>query len=341
MTRQVNITGIFINSKLIGCAHSCRYCSISIKHVNRLPLGRFATLVDGLIEWRARSRPHFDLYPAINHCYEMDAGTIAGYMALRARAGSPIDMITTGGLRQRSDAEIRDWLAEWRAHGIRCLHASFAGHGAVHDRWNGRRGDFLWLTRLLQLAGTLGFELGQSLFLTKSTLPLLPELIVMLDAMAGTVRHRRIFPLGYTGLAVNHEPDRITESIRDALPAPVAKFCWQGAGSWRSERQWIEHIRSDQERPRDVVLKLEVTDANIASLEARPWDDIMTDLEHRTRAAYAAVPSTRTLCDQVGDPDSRLVYVNRHEIERLWLWRYLKRSPIAFEGHLTDMLGDQ
>jgi hypothetical protein len=52
------------------------------------------------------------------------------------------------------------------------FHASLAGYGEIHDRWNGRAGDFDYQTSILRLAGERGMVRQEKLFLTQNTLPI-------------------------------------------------------------------------------------------------------------------------------------------------------------------------
>lgn len=343
MARAVRFTDLFINTKIARCAHSCRYCSISKKDFSDLPFSRFEDVVDSLIEWVSKNRgSEFGIYPVANNCDDIDDTLIPPYMRLLRRAGRTVDLMTTGGLRMRAKPQMKGWLSAWHEHGVNCVHASYAGHGPTHDRWNGRRGDFVWLLAVQQLAMELGMELGQSLFLAKSTLPLLNALIEELDAIGAKVRYRRIFPFAYVGLAARHEDDRIDEAIRDALPDLLGAAA-PDTSTWHSEREWIDLIYCD---PEDSVLSpvtfhLEVSDANIDQLESTPWDDIMADLETRTRAVYAAIPPIGELCSVYGDAANARIYASRIEMDRMWLARHLAATGTPLDLTLTQLGVDQ
>ena len=59
--------------------------------------------------------------------------------------GERIKALPLGGLKMRPDAEMRRWLLARQAAGVELTSASFVGIGDVHDRWNGRRGDYEFL----------------------------------------------------------------------------------------------------------------------------------------------------------------------------------------------------
>jgi len=67
---------------------------------------------------------------------------------LRIGNGPRYEGINMGGLRFRSLEGRSACLSGIRDLGVKTLYTSFAGHGAVHDYWNGRKGDFDYLMDL-------------------------------------------------------------------------------------------------------------------------------------------------------------------------------------------------
>jgi hypothetical protein len=338
MAMNIRFTSLFVCTKLARCAHSCRYCSISKKNFSNLAFERFAVLTERLIDWVAGAvGDDLRVHPVLGNSNDIDESLIVRSRRLSDKAGSSIDVLPTGGLRFRSDNELRSWLAIWKENGIKCVHATFLGHGAIHDRWNGRRGDFEFLLRIQRIAADLGLQLGQSLLLTKSTMPLVHELIQILDTLPGKLEYRWVFPIGYIGLGTRHEDERITEDIRDELPNELAKLRGSWFETWRSEREWRELISNEKEVPATVPLKLEIDDANIDELERTPVSTIIADLKTRTHSVYAALPSLRGLAVDYGDSDNRKIYMRRDEIERLWVSRFLARSNTLLDIDLTEL----
>ena len=82
-----------------------------------------------------------------------------------------------------------------------------------------RHFDFLF--RTMATAAELGLRIHQRIFVVKSTLAELDDLIVKLDELPGeAVRYLSTFV--YLGRAIKLEEERITESIRDSLPARIS-----------------------------------------------------------------------------------------------------------------------
>src|SRR5262249_4772202 len=144
------------------CAHLCRYCSIDAKGVSglaRISFERFYALVDRFELW---GRDHGFRVEQIVHASDDITDEVEQFLAqvipraqaksgdqgiaevTRVRAGT----VRTGGVRMRSDSEIRVWLARWREAGSTEVHGSFCGTGTVHDWWNNREGDYGFLLRI-------------------------------------------------------------------------------------------------------------------------------------------------------------------------------------------------
>ncbi|HEY3426714.1 MAG TPA: hypothetical protein VGL27_18110 [Negativicutes bacterium] len=238
----------------------------------------------------------------------------------------------------RSEREMQVWLEERQALGAKTVVASLAGWGEVHDYWNGRSGDFDFVMRTMQIAADLGLELHQQIFLMKSTLPLLSGLIDKLDSLPGKVKHREIYPLFYLGHARLHEHERVTKDDLKNLPERITKLFYKQE-NWRSEREWIDIFRQEKEgaTPGKVTLRLDLDETNLDQLESRSCNEIIADLKDRTRAAYAALPTRKELCEECGDAANRRLYMFHQDIERKWLDSYLTVHPIAFERKLTHL----
>ncbi len=342
MVRRIRAKGIWIFANNTSCAHACAYCSTGKKRFENISFSQLAAVVERFEDWRQRQgMPDFEISFGIAHSYNYDVKTLSGLLALRDRInGKPCDRsLSLGGLHFRPEAEMRDWLQERRdLAGIDRVHASVAGHGARHDRWNGRRGDFDFLMRTMRSAADLGLQLTQRLFVVKSTLPLLDELIERLDDLPGYAE-RQFSLFYYRGFATKLEGERITEEIRGRLPSCVLPTGNSGE-VWRSEREWIDIMREEDDPPTAPCLKLFLTDDNIAQIESSSCDAIFAELLRRTQEAYHAIPSRTELYESHADRSNTLLYSERSEVEAIWLDRHLAKHPVCFERNLTHLWRD-
>jgi hypothetical protein len=184
--------------------------------------------------------------------FDYDLETLQGG---HARRGAKFQILNLGGLRIRSGEALIEWLEERRAAGITGFHASLAGHGEIHDRWNGRAGDFDYQMSILRLAGERGMVRQEKLFLTQNTLPIFDRLLDILYGIPGKLTHRSAHPFFYAGLASRYEAERLTEDDRDGLPERINRLRPKGFDNWLSERQWIPLMMETADRPRKLVDK--------------------------------------------------------------------------------------
>jgi hypothetical protein len=329
MPREIAGKGLRFSLRNAQCAHICRYCLISeSRKRSTLPFARFEQLVHRFHDWRQSERPDLDIGTFIGPSLDYDLETIAGVARLSARRGGKFQILNLGGLRIRRGDELVDWLEERRDAGIVGFHTSLAGCGAIHDRWNGRAGDFDYQTEILRLAGERGMVRRERLFLAKNTLPIFDRLLDILDALPGDLVSRIASPFFYAGLATRYEDERMTEDDREQLPARINDLRPARFGTWLSEREWISIMMETADRPRKLTLKLDVNEANIDDLEQASCEEIFARREEEYRDSYRDIPSLDELRQRYGDPENRRIYMMSRDVEGRWLDRHQQETGI-------------
>jgi hypothetical protein len=338
MGRQVEIGGIWIDAYTAFCANHCRYCQVGIKRLSNISFSRFAAIVERFVAWQETcDLPDFKTGFWLGYAHNYNVATLSGIRALQKLTAQPfLDLILLGGVIHRPDDEIRAWIEERRNIGIEKVTASFSGYGDSHDRWNGRRGDFNFLMRAQRIAAELGMQLHQKIFLTRSTLPLLDELLDRLDMFPGAAE-RHAHPLFYCGHASRMEDERLTEEELNNIPERLRKLLRFDWHNWRTERGWMDTVQVEGEKHERVLLKLILDDDNIQRFESMSCDEIVTKLAAATSKAYAAIPTRAELCRKHGDPTNTRVYMFRMDMECKWLDSYLQDRPITFDRQLTHL----
>ena len=150
------------------CAHICRYCLISeSRKRSALPFSRFEQLVH---RFHDCGRPTVPIWRSgsVGPSFDYDLETLKGVARLRERRGAKFRIVNLGVRRIRRGDELTSRLEERRNDGIVRLHTSLAGFGAIHDRWNGRAGDFDYQVTVLRLGGERGMIRPEKLFLTRA-----------------------------------------------------------------------------------------------------------------------------------------------------------------------------
>jgi hypothetical protein len=330
MPREIVGKGLRFSLRHAPCAHICRYCLISeSRKRSTLPFSRFEQLVHRFHDWRQTERPDLEIGVFVGPSFDYDIETLKGVARLRERRGTKFRIVNLGGLRIRKDDDLVNWLEERREAGITGLHTSLAGDGEIHDRWNGRPGDFEYQLTVLQLGGERGMARQEKLFLTKNTLPVFERLLDRLDALPGEPRGRSAGPFFYAGLASRYEDERLTEDDRDTLPARINALRSGKFGTWLSEREWIPVMLRTANAPRRLVLKLDVDESNIDRLENAPCEEIFLDRERDYRNSYTAIPALDELCDRYGDLANRRVYMMSRDVEGKWLDLHQRETGVA------------
>jgi hypothetical protein len=321
MPREIVGKGLRFSLRHAPCAHICRYCLISeSRKRSPLPFSRFEQLVHRFYDWKqSQQRDDLEIGVFVGPSFDYDIETLKGVARLRERRGGKFQILNLGGLRIRGGDELVAWLEERRAAGIVGFHASLAGHGEIHDRWNGRAGDFDYQTSILRLAGERGMIRQEKLFLAQNTLTIFDRLLDFLDGVPGEIRSRTASPFFYAGLATRYETQRLTEDDRDRLPEHINRLRPKRFNNWLSEREWIPIILETADRPRKLLLKLDVDEANIDYLENTSCQEIFTERERQYQESYRSIPVLDELCSRYGDSTNRKIYMMSRDVEGRWL----------------------
>jgi hypothetical protein len=321
MPREIVGKGLRFSLRHAPCAHICRYCLISeSRKRSALPFTRFEQLVNRFHDWKQSSgREGFQIRTFIGPSFDYDLDTLQGVARLHARRGAKFQILNLGGLRIRSGDALVEWLEERRAAGIAGFHASLAGYGDIHDRWNGRTGDFNYQTSILRLAGERGMVRQEKLFLTQNTLPIFDRLLDILDSIPGEITRRTASPFFYAGLARRYEAERLTEDDRDSLPEWINRLRPKGFDEWLSEHEWIPIMLETAAQPRKLLLKLDVDETNIDYLERASCEQIFAGRERQYQESYRLIPSLEELCARYGDAANRKIYMMSRDVEGRWL----------------------
>jgi hypothetical protein len=320
MSREIVGKGLRLSLRHAPCAHICRYCLISeSRKSSALPFFRFEQLVHRLHDWRQSDRPDLEIGIFVGPSFDYDLETLKGVSRLRERRGAKFRILNLGGLRIRRGKDLISWLEERQDAGIVGLHSSLAGLGAIHDRWNGRVGDFDYQISVLRLGCERGMMRQEKLFVTKNTLPLFNRLLDLLDTIPGELRNRSASPFFYAGLATRYEEERLTEDDRDNLPERINKLRSGKFATWLSEREWIPVMRETATQPRRLLLKLDVDESNIDRLEKMTCEQIFAQRELEYQESYRTIPALDELCDRYGDPQNRRIYLMSRDVEGRWL----------------------
>jgi len=334
MPRKIKIDGLCLHANATRCYNHCRYCQLVSPRPIPARFDRYEALVNRFIEWQEAdsSRADFGIWPWYGNSYDSSAEVREGIVRIAHRKGQDHKVVLLGGINHRKPAEMREWLELHRQLGIDTVVASFAGHGKIHDHWNGRQGNYQFFLDSLRVAVDMGMKLQERVFLIKSTLFSLEQLYGDLDAITGAEYRRWCFQLFYSGWAKRFEHERLTRLELEALPPRIKATLRDDYPTWQSEREWMALVRAGEYAgPEAMSLFLPVSDESMDWAEQRSCDQIVSELSKSWEAAYTAAPSREELCETCGDANSDRVYLNIGQMEHVWMDRYLKTHPCNFD----------
>jgi hypothetical protein len=305
--------------------------------ISKISIDRYAAIVERFIEYKeANGLKDFGVGQWLGNAFNFNDYEYARVAEIEHKLGNSYENICLGGVPHKPRAEMKEWLAARQNMGAKNLIVAFLGHGAVHDRWNRKKGNFAFQMETQKVAAELGMGLIQRTFMTNSTLPMAGEWLDMLDELGGEVVQRVAYLLFYSGLGRNFEHDRVTMETLDKQPDRVKAIYRQDKDRWKSEKTWIEQLRNEKGNENGYgYVCLKIDDSNIDQIESMSCEAILDDLIQRTNTAYGAIPGREELCEKYGDKSNEKIYMFMWDMECLWVDRYLRDNPVHFERHLT------
>lgn len=226
-------------------------------------------------------------------------------------------------------------LERHRRAGYDRLSLTFCGNRSVHDLWAGRRGEFDFLLKIARIAAQLGYHRQEQIFLSKSSIPVLDELLDQLDELPGE-HTRSIYPFNYIGFAQKLENERINSDDLLSVPDKAKPYIELIDGihnePYRSESEWIDWVKKnyDNDAPRDRFLGITLSEESLPQLLSEDCDKIYDDYYTRFNNVYQQIPEITELADRFGDHDNDKLYA-LYELERKWVEAYVTKHLADFE----------
>lgn len=333
--RRVHFKGLCINQVCFPCFNHCRFCIIGRKRTNNIKFNDVVTLVDRFRKWNGdRQLNGYRVFVNFFRAYNQEIGEIDEICGVARRLDEMIPELCMGGIKFMSDDDLKVWLQERRDIGMDQIRLSLAGTRALHDSWVGRQGDFDFNLRAAKLACEMGYGRNEWLFISRSTIPLLGDLVRMLDEIPGR-RYRGFRIMNWARSEKLASQERLTKEEYASIPEWIYRDI-QFKDEVKSEREWLEEIRCwpDRDDAREYYLIMNLEDNMMSSLMDVSCDDIVSDLEARSRAVYDALPVMKDLGLRYGNEKNNQIF-HRGEIERSWIKRFVDDKGLSLEQGLT------
>ena len=332
------VDGMTIVTHNHPCCNACRFCSAGRKHFDNVRFDDFAQVMERFLDWNDRVGRVSRISPFILYTHaHMPYEQAVRYRELCERGHyRPLPLQMNGCLLMPED-DMERLLAEQRRAGYDSLTLTFCGTRELHDRWVSRKGEFDQLLRIARIAARLGYTREEQLFLTRSSIPVLDELLETLDAIPGA-RTRRIYPVNRIGRACQLDGERMTRALLAgisprALPYVSMKDVLHNGEDFKTQVEWAAWTERAEQTGRTCAggsdvrkrsLRIHVTEEALPRLLSGDCGEIFDGHLTRAERVYRAIPSVAALALEYADPNDDRLYA-LYELERAWCGRYLEQ----------------
>lgn len=311
---KVNIWG-----RVTKCAHRCRYCLQGGQSQPLLSWGAYAETVEKYVRWGNENSMSVGFELASN--YDLTLEQYKWYLDMSALAGKLSDSLLMGGMRMRTEEEMRIWLAERKELGLKKVIFSMGGTEPHHDAMNRRKGDFQYLLGAQKAAFSLGLDVEQRIFITKENMDSMDGLCCVLDDIGKPFR-RSIYPLHFRGYAMDMEDARLDENDIKNIPESVMQYMMPDL--LLSERQWaVQLCESSEQNPEKIGFFLYMDGKNTEKLLSGSCNEIIERAGKEVAEEYAKLPSIAELCRRYADTSCRRIHEGKSKVYALWFERYI------------------
>lgn len=269
--------------------------------------------------WLKENRPELGGMYYVGYCMDFpEAARFAAYF--REQTGMTHFMFD--GIAIRDEHKTRERLLSLREAGIDRLHYTFYGLQSYHDRFAGRKGDFVYMMDTARLAQEIEMAVSAGIMVTMENLEQMETLFSVLHS-AGFRDISPILPHG-KGRGYLLSDLRLTEAgywrLPDAFREKLSRNRYRTEGEWMAEENYpcpaVRH------------LTLSLTPENIERLEHMHPAEIIAQLEMMDESFYISLPDIDSLALQYGRPENTQLFRFR-DLYLQWQKRYLAEHPIA------------
>lgn len=315
-----------IENLCVPCGYRCRHCLLGYDG-NTIGVGyeqgkNFARRIAG------ESPVEFSYY--IGFC--MDTPMLFDHIAFCREIGSPAgQFLQMNGFREKPYEEVEGIMERIKSAGIEMIDLTFYGLSDYHDAFAGRRGDFLFLTKMLTAANKANLPVNISVPITEDNAGQIERLFDHLSAYK--TDGLSLFLPHSKGRGWFLESKRLKRSTLEQLPpsvqAHMPKVRTQSEAQWLSENEFPE--------PDKRYLTLSLTPDDFERYSGMSAEEMISELETLDDAFYAAVPPVTELAKIYGDPSGDRLFRYR-DLVLLWVKRYVRENGLKLHD-MTDERG--
>lgn len=320
------------------CRCRCGHCLLrSGKQISSVPYEKAQGIVKRFVGWRTAEITRKKLVITFGVGYSMDFPRLEEHIIFCRDNKLPGDGLLVGGLRQRSQEDLRSFLLSLKQAGISKIIVTFHGMNCSHDKFVNRTGDFDFLMEIARAGTDIGLDRIEILYIRRNNMLEFPVLLRQLDHIPGCIE-RHICLFDFRGRGKDMEAERLTEQEMKRLPAEILKCV--NRKNYRTEQAWIKSImaREIPEKTQRHYL-IPVWEENCEQLKTLNPDSILSVLRERHEQFISSIPNIDSLAVQFGDADGKHLYALR-DLEWKWQDRHVCSHPEIDKTGLFDDLAE-
>ena len=295
-------TSVLIQSLCAPCFCRCRYCLLSWDgHVVGADWERSVNLAERFIKELTEQAP--EIKTGFSFGYSMEHPDLKKALKTLRRLGSPTaDFLQCDGMKMRDGKECASLMETLVSEGVKELNFTVYGKEEYHDRFAGRKGDYVLILRMMKAAKNAGLYFTAGVPLTGGNIEQIDDVVsVLKDAGCGKIR---LFIPHEEGRGKSLSKIRLKQSELQLI-SPENRALLNG-NIYKTEGDWLKEREPVRGEERTIILSL--CSDNIDEYEKRGALSVVHEIERLDEEYYAAFPDFKELANTYGEKNGDKMY---------------------------------
>ena len=303
----------------VPCHAPCRYCLLSsCGMTGGVDPDAGMEFAGRVMREMAETRPEISVSYYIGYC--MDTPKLTDYIRFCREHRCPgAKFLQMNGFAFREKEELQTLMNSIRENGVELIDLTFFGTEEYHDCFAGRKGDFHFLTEMLDAAAQAELPVNASVPLLRGNLTQMPDLYRYLSGRSA--RKLSFFLPHSKGRGGSVAEERITKAEFEQLPEEIRNSFQRT--KHLTEAEWLTSGEITEPEKRNLTLVL--TQDTLAQLENRPAEEILGMLEEMDDRYLAEMLSAKELAERYGNPGNKQLFRLR-DLLLQWQQRYISEN---------------
>lgn len=221
--------------------------------------------------------------------------------------------LNLNGTTIRSGEKLSEWVKHLKVMGMTNANISWFGLQGIHDSFVNRQGYYDYLIELSKVLQAEEIQFSNSIFMTRSNIEELEELISQLKVFGGDNGYSIS---DYRGYAKNIINEILRESDISILPKVIIES--EVIVNYYPEYEWTKKVKQGKyPELKKKILFFVARPENLHEYMQMNWEDILKMFDKMDSHLQETIPSFEYLAQNYGDEQSDLLYSFR---SILWKW---------------------